>query len=208
MSAQPSNPNLTPLDVALANQAAKRHGLPPGNYRYVDRVDRREPSDHAIEVTGDRMLKDASKPVPCRGCSRPTLGAYGPAPQRNYWPSICQSCKDEADHALERSLTRTAKIVNNLAAYSPGLNGDAETRADERGKVSPAKVNNATDIGDGLGLPLVSIGPGPIGSATQTEIPADAGPFAQETDHDRHNDDAAQRAAQARADAEGGESNE
>ena len=49
------------------------------------------------------------------------------------------------------------------AESKPGLDGDHDTRASERGRVAPARVNNAgpthTDPGDGLGLPLVCTDP-------------------------------------------------
>jgi len=61
----------------------------------------------------------------CAECGRPTRGAFGPAPANNFWPSICQSCKDEADKfalsalgadaaaRLERSVRKSFGLPTN-----------------------------------------------------------------------------------------------
>jgi len=99
--------------------------------------------------------------------------------------------------AFERAILRghiqganSALDKMQAACGSVGLNGDADTLASEAGKVGPSKACNAspTDIGDGLEVP--------------ERFCESTGPFGKETDHDRHNDNDSQRAAQARADAE------
>lgn len=46
--------------------------------------------------------------VACSGCLRPTLGSFGPSGM--LWRTVCQTCKDEADNALERSCAALGKV--------------------------------------------------------------------------------------------------
>lgn len=43
-------------------------------------------------------LHDFGAAVPCKGCSKTTVGSVGAA--GIFWPFLCQKCKDEADNGL------------------------------------------------------------------------------------------------------------
>jgi hypothetical protein len=121
-------------------------------------------------------IASAPDAKPCAECGRPTLGAFGPAPQFNYWRSICQSCKDKADGELERQVKGSAAAVDQMVRSSLGL---------------PVNVGNQERRQRNW-----------INFDSTKPDPTNVGPCGLETDHDRHNDDDAQRAAQERADAE------
>ena len=80
----------------------------------------------------DRLLADSEKVPECAVCSRPTLGAFGPAPQHNFWRSICQTCKDRADSELERMVIGGAARLDDLVRKSLGLPTNGDTGEPER----------------------------------------------------------------------------
>lgn len=105
----------------------------------------------------------------CEGCSRPTLGSFGPSGM--LWRTVCQTCKDEADKAMERSCAALGKVSQwttdtimdrvrrDLAA------ADAATKHECK-PVTGGPTNDATTDT----LPLTSIGPSGIGGEYQSEV--------------------------------------
>lgn len=88
----------------------------------------------------------------CRGCGRPTEGSRGIC--NVIMLTKCQECRDGED---------VAALLNPSRREAPGMNGDHDARRTAAFDVGRS-ANNVN--------PLVSIGPGPIGSAYQREISA------------------------------------
>lgn len=126
-------------------------------------------------LDAENLLKSVQGSFPserisaCSGCSRPTLGSFGPSGM--LWRTVCQTCKDEADNALERSCAALGKVSQwttdtimdrvrrDLAA------ADAATKH-ERRPVTGGPTNDATTDT----LPLTSIGPSGLGGEYQSEV--------------------------------------
>lgn len=144
---QPIQSVASPLEIAKAI-GAKTPAQRDNQYRGQDRrgglrlaadLARRAA---AVKDTVDRSpeARLASQARLCAECSRPTLGAFGPAPAFNFWATICQSCKDKADGELERQVKGSSVAIDQMVRSSLGL-----------------PVNVAfTDAGDGLGLPVAA----------------------------------------------------
>lgn len=161
-----SNNPKSPLEVSCEFCAKAPDALPPGRYKVVDPLHDRGTDRLLAAIAAAPDRPELAKAKTCNGCGRPTLGAFGPAPQLNYWSFVCQTCKDDADRTLERRVKDAAIVARATRAAT-------------------------TDLGDGLGLEVPERfceSTGPMGCGV-------------ECDHDRHNDDDRQRAAQERADA-------
>lgn len=194
----------SPLEVAREFSAKAPDALPPGKYLVVDRVDPREPSTHHLTDAGtDRLLART-------GAVKDAVEVSNEA-----WAANAAAEFIANSGVLGRELdTKFLALAFERAILRGHIQGASSALDKMTAAIEKPAATTPTDLGDGLGLPLVSVGPGPIGSATQTEIPA-AKPTCRTCGrttlgadecgyckYDRHNDDDAQRAAQERADAE------
>jgi len=68
----------------------------------------RAQADALERMTAAKRENPTAKIYECSGCSRPTLGAFGPSGM--WWRTVCQSCKDKADGDLERATASIGKI--------------------------------------------------------------------------------------------------
>lgn len=154
MSSVPQNrpiPSVqSPLEIAKAIGAQHKPGFGVnGREKGADRrggmrlaedlASRAEKTTDPVEITPSAKL--AAQAAPCMECGRPTLGSFGPAPQRNYWRVICQTCKDKADQAAEQVAVGMAARIDTAVRVALGL---------------PVNKPDLTDLGDGLGLPLAA----------------------------------------------------
>ena len=88
------------------------------------------PAEIAAAI-GAKASRYATSPSKCRGCGRPTLGSFGPKGVDGlYIPSVCQSCKDEADRELQVRAKHGAMVASLIhrAATEPALHDKGTDR--------------------------------------------------------------------------------
>lgn len=123
-------------------------------------------------IDAENLLKSVQGSFPnerivaCSGCSRPTLGSFGPSGM--LWRTVCQSCKDKADADLDRCCATLGKVNKwTMDTIMERVRRDVSAADSATKHEKKPTITSPEDVVDPVAAPLAGFdgGDGQIGGA-------------------------------------------